>query len=79
MSARKLGTVASRGLQLTFIALVTAHICFGWGYHILWNCLLLLLAYAVVTVANRWGGAPDSSAHAAAPRAPPPSRTSTSS
>ena len=60
MSARKLGTVASRGLQLTFIALVTAHICFGWGYHILWNCLLLLLAYAVVTVANRWGGAPDS-------------------
>ncbi|MCF0080254.1 M23 family metallopeptidase [Streptomyces lomondensis] len=60
MSARKLGMVAFRGLQLVFIALVVAHICFDWGYHVLWNCLPLVLAYAVVTVANRWGGAPDS-------------------
>ncbi|MFD5162612.1 M23 family metallopeptidase [Streptomyces hawaiiensis] len=59
MSARKLGMVAFRGLHLAFIGLVTAHICFDWGYHVLWNCLVLLLAYAVVTVANRWGGAPD--------------------
>ncbi|AXE87021.1 M23 family metallopeptidase [Streptomyces sp. Go-475] len=60
MSARKLGMVAFRGLQLAFIALVVAHICFDWGYHALWNGLPLVLAYVVVTVANRWGGAPDS-------------------
>ncbi|MEU4463059.1 M23 family metallopeptidase [Streptomyces sp. NPDC024017] len=59
MSARKLGTVASRGLQLAFIGLVTAHVCFGWDHNVLWNFLPLVLAYAVVTVANRWGGAPD--------------------
>jgi murein DD-endopeptidase MepM/ murein hydrolase activator NlpD len=59
MSARKLGTVASRGLQLAFIGLVTAQVCFGWDHNVLWNFLPLVLAYAVVTVANRWGGAPD--------------------
>ncbi|MFF7310590.1 peptidoglycan DD-metalloendopeptidase family protein [Streptomyces sp. NPDC008137] len=67
MSARKIGTVAFQCLQLAFIGLVIAHIGFGWGYPILWNCLLLLLAYAVITVANRWGGAPDSPRRAREP------------
>ncbi|MBB6415719.1 M23 family metallopeptidase [Streptomyces massasporeus] len=59
MSARKLGAVASRGLQLAFVGLVTAQVCFGWDYNVLWNFVPLVSAYAVVTVANRWGGAPD--------------------
>ncbi|MER7894969.1 M23 family metallopeptidase [Streptomyces sp. NPDC096046] len=59
MSARKLGMAACRGLQVAFIGLVTAHVCFDWRYHVLWNCLVLVLAYVVITVANRWGGAPD--------------------
>ncbi|MFJ8717085.1 M23 family metallopeptidase [Streptomyces violaceus] len=67
MSARKLGMVTFQGLQLAFIGLVIAHICFGWGYPILWNCLLLVFAYVVVTVANRWGGAPDSPRRAREP------------
>jgi murein DD-endopeptidase MepM/ murein hydrolase activator NlpD len=61
MSARKLAMVAFRGLQLAFIGLVIAHICFDWGYPVWWDFLPLVLAYVVVTVANRWGGAPDSS------------------
>ncbi|MBB5795885.1 hypothetical protein HDA41_003849 [Streptomyces caelestis] len=67
MSARKLGMVSFQGLQLAFIALVIAHICFGWGYHVLWNCLLPALAYVVVTVAHRWGGAPGSPRRAREP------------
>ncbi|MEU0215084.1 M23 family metallopeptidase [Streptomyces sp. NPDC006265] len=60
MSARKIGTMASRGLQLGFIALVIVHVCLGWSYNVLWDFLPLVLAYAVITVTNRWGGAPDS-------------------
>ncbi|MER8219486.1 M23 family metallopeptidase [Streptomyces sp. NPDC094143] len=60
MSVRKLGMVAFRVLQLLFIGLVTAHVCLGWSHPVLFNLLPLVLAYAVVTVANRWGGAPDS-------------------
>ncbi|MDK1348321.1 M23 family metallopeptidase [Streptomyces sp. 378] len=60
MSARKLGVIAFRGLQLVFIGLVIAHVCLGWSHPALWDLLPLVLAYAVVTVANRWGGAPDS-------------------
>lgn len=60
MSARKLGMVAFRGLQLAFLGLVIAHICFRWDHSVLWDFVPLVLAYAVVTVTNRWGGAPDS-------------------
>ncbi|GGY30344.1 M23 family metallopeptidase [Streptomyces djakartensis] len=60
MSARKLGMLTYRGLQLTFLGLVTAQISLGWDYAAWWNLLPLALAYAVVTVGNRWGGAPDS-------------------
>ncbi|MFE5892429.1 M23 family metallopeptidase [Streptomyces sp. NPDC056462] len=67
MSARKLAMVAFRGLQLAFIGLVIAHICFGWGYPVWWDFLPLVLAYVVVTVVNRWGGAPDSSRRATEP------------
>ncbi|CAM5226788.1 hypothetical protein SHIRM173S_09895 [Streptomyces hirsutus] len=60
MSARKLAMRTFRGLQLGFIALVTAHICLGWGYPWWWNLLPLVLAYVLITVVNRWGGgAPD--------------------
>ncbi|MGY3202692.1 M23 family metallopeptidase [Streptomyces sp. TE5632] len=60
MSARKLAMITFRGLQLGFITLVTAHICLGWDYPILWNLLPLALAYVLITVVNRWGGgAPD--------------------
>lgn len=67
MSARKLAMVAFRGLQSAFIGLVIAHICFGWGYPVWWDFLPLVLAYVVVTVANRWGGAPDSARRAPEP------------
>ncbi|MFF5476804.1 M23 family metallopeptidase [Streptomyces sp. NPDC012935] len=67
MSARKLAMVAFRGLQLAFIGLVIAHIGFGWGYPVWWDFLPLVLAYVLVTVANRWGGAPDSSRRAPQP------------
>ncbi|WP_434091176.1 M23 family metallopeptidase [Streptomyces flaveus] len=43
-----------------FFGLVIAHTWFDFGYPILWNLLVLVLAYVLVTVANRWGGgAPD--------------------
>ncbi|MFH9735506.1 M23 family metallopeptidase [Streptomyces sp. NPDC017260] len=60
MSARKLAMSTFRALQLGFIALVTAHILFGFGYP--WWCdfLPLVLAYVLIAVVNRWGGgAPD--------------------
>ncbi|MGC5034619.1 MULTISPECIES: M23 family metallopeptidase [unclassified Streptomyces] len=60
MSVRKLGMVAFRALQLLFIGLVIAHVSLGWSHPALWDLLPLVLAYGVVTVANRWGGAPDS-------------------
>ncbi|MEU0223442.1 M23 family metallopeptidase [Streptomyces sp. NPDC006284] len=56
MSARKLAMITFRALQLGFIALVTAHIIFGFGYPILWNLLPLAAAYGLITVVNRWGG-----------------------
>lgn len=67
MNARKLAMTAFRGLQLAFLALVIAHMCFGWGYPILWNLLLLALAYVPAVLANRWGGAPDSRRRAREP------------
>ncbi|MFC1232074.1 MULTISPECIES: M23 family metallopeptidase [Streptomyces] len=60
MPARKIAMRTFRGLQWGLVALVTAHICLGWDYPILWNTLPLLLAYLLITVVNRWGGgAPD--------------------
>ncbi|GGV18085.1 M23 family metallopeptidase [Streptomyces griseoflavus] len=59
MSARKIAMIAFRGLQIGFIALVAAHIVFGWGYGWWWDLLPLALAYAVVITVNRWGGPPD--------------------
>lgn len=60
MSARKLAMTAFRGLQLGFIVLVIAHIWFDFGYPILWNLLVLALAYVLIMVLNRLGGgAPD--------------------
>ncbi|MFJ5260490.1 M23 family metallopeptidase [Streptomyces sp. NPDC088387] len=60
MSVIKFAMVAFRGLQLLFVALVLAHIGFGWSYSVWWDLLPLFLAYVVVTVGHRWGGAPDS-------------------
>ncbi|MGW0989747.1 M23 family metallopeptidase [Streptomyces sp. NPDC002486] len=59
MSARKLGTTAFRGLQLAFAGMVIVHVLTGWDYAVWWDFLPLALAYVVVTVTNRWGGAPD--------------------
>ncbi|MEU2285380.1 M23 family metallopeptidase [Streptomyces sp. NPDC013178] len=60
MTGRKLAALAYRGLQLTFLCMVIAHFSLDLGYPWWWNFLPLVLAYAVVIVANRWGGAPDS-------------------
>lgn len=59
MSARKLAMITFRVLQLGFIALVAAHILFGLGHRWWWDFLPLVLAYVLITVVNRWGGAPD--------------------
>ncbi|MEU3947218.1 M23 family metallopeptidase [Streptomyces sp. NPDC029526] len=59
MSARKIAMTAFRGLQLSCVALVTAHICLGWDHPVWWNLLPLALAYVLITVVNRWGGTPD--------------------
>ncbi|MFZ4208240.1 M23 family metallopeptidase [Streptomyces griseoincarnatus] len=67
MSARKLAKTAYRALLIAFFALVTAHVTLDLGHPVWWDFLPLLLAYAVLVVANRWGGAPDS------PRAARPS------
>ncbi|MEU3442724.1 M23 family metallopeptidase [Streptomyces griseoincarnatus] len=67
MSARKLAKTAYRALLIAFFALVTAHVALDLGHPVWWDFLPLLLAYAVLVVANRWGGAPDS------PRAARPS------
>ncbi|MCM2515205.1 M23 family metallopeptidase [Streptomyces griseoincarnatus] len=67
MSARKLAKTAHRALLIAFFALVTAHVALDLGHPVWWDFLPLLLAYAVLVVANRWGGAPDS------PRAARPS------
>lgn len=60
MSARKLATLTYRGLQLTFLGLIIAHFALDLGYPWWWNFLPIVLAYALVIVANRWGGTPDS-------------------
>ncbi|MGA5603814.1 M23 family metallopeptidase [Streptomyces griseoincarnatus] len=60
MSARKLAKTAYRALLIAFFALVTAHVALDLGHPVWWDFLPLLLAYAVLVVANRWGGAPDS-------------------
>ncbi|MDO0913689.1 M23 family metallopeptidase [Streptomyces sp. DT2A-34] len=60
MSARKLVTLTYRGLQLAFLGLVIAHFSLDLGYPWWWNFLPIVLAYALVIVANRWGGTPDS-------------------
>ncbi|MFD8231046.1 M23 family metallopeptidase [Streptomyces sp. NPDC059696] len=59
MSARKLGTTAFRGLQLVFVGMVTVHVLSGWDYAVWWDLVPLVLAFAVITVTNRWGGTPD--------------------
>lgn len=60
MSARKLAMTVFRGLQLGFVALVAADLCFDWGHPWWWNFLPLVLAHLLITVVNRWGGgAPD--------------------
>ncbi|MFC8143851.1 M23 family metallopeptidase [Streptomyces paradoxus] len=60
MSARKLGMVTYRVLWLVFFGLMAADLGFGlsagpWW----WNFAPVVLAYAVVLLVNRWGGAPD--------------------
>ncbi|MFF7318640.1 M23 family metallopeptidase [Streptomyces albogriseolus] len=60
MSARKLAMTAYRALQIAFFALVIAHVTLDLGHPVWWDFLPLVLAYAVLVVANRWGGAPDS-------------------
>ncbi|MFF5968553.1 M23 family metallopeptidase [Streptomyces collinus] len=60
MSARKLGMMTYRALWLVFFGLIAADLCLGlsagpWW----WNFAPVLLAYAVVVLVNRWGGAPD--------------------
>ncbi|MFF5342123.1 M23 family metallopeptidase [Streptomyces althioticus] len=60
MSARKLAKTAYRALLIAFFALVIAHVALDLGHAVWWDLLPLLLAYAVLVVSNRWGGAPDS-------------------
>ncbi|MEU0619068.1 M23 family metallopeptidase [Streptomyces albogriseolus] len=60
MSARKLAMTAYRTLQIAFFALVIANVTLDLGHPAWWDFLPLVLAYAVLVVANRWGGAPDS-------------------
>ncbi|GAB2988484.1 M23 family metallopeptidase [Streptomyces pseudoechinosporeus] len=60
MSVRKLGMTVFRGLQLTFVGLVAADVLFDLGHPWWWNFLPLILAYVLVVLLNRWGGAPDS-------------------
>ncbi|MFG3130483.1 M23 family metallopeptidase [Streptomyces tendae] len=59
-SARKLAMITFRVLQLAFLALVVVGVLFDPGYP-WWSVFLpLVLAYVLITVANRWnGGAPD--------------------
>ncbi|MFC8871449.1 M23 family metallopeptidase [Streptomyces sp. NPDC057148] len=60
MSVRKFAMITFRMLQLGFLALVAADLLVGLGHPFWWNFLPLALAYALITVVNRWGGgAPD--------------------
>ncbi|MFJ2968403.1 M23 family metallopeptidase [Streptomyces collinus] len=66
MSARKLGMVTYRALWLVFFGLVAADLFFGLvGFP--WYFLPVVLAYAVILLVNRWGGAPDTADAARAP------------
>ncbi|MEU0914165.1 M23 family metallopeptidase [Streptomyces althioticus] len=67
MSARKLAKTAYRALLIAFFALVIAHVALDLGHPVWWDFAPLVLAYAVLIVANRWGGAPDSARAARAP------------
>ncbi|GAB2733075.1 M23 family metallopeptidase [Streptomyces bullii] len=60
MSGRTLANITYRGLQLTFFVLVAAHITLDPGYPWWWNLLPLVLSWALLVAAHRWGGAPDS-------------------
>ncbi|MFF7793825.1 peptidoglycan DD-metalloendopeptidase family protein [Streptomyces sp. NPDC007991] len=60
MSVRKSAKVTYRALQLAFLGLVVAHAALDLGYPWWWNFLPIALAYVILSVANRWGGAPDS-------------------
>ncbi|WP_306970731.1 M23 family metallopeptidase [Streptomyces afghaniensis] len=60
MSVRKLAKVTYRALQLAFLGLVVAHAALDLAYPWWWNFLPIALAYLILGVANRWGGAPDS-------------------
>ncbi|MFD7062862.1 M23 family metallopeptidase [Streptomyces sp. NPDC059906] len=58
MSARKLAMITFRVLQLVFLALVVVGVLFDPGYP-WWSVFLpLVLAYALITVVNRWNGGP---------------------
>ncbi|MEU3895862.1 M23 family metallopeptidase [Streptomyces sp. NPDC045251] len=60
MSVRKLAMTLFRALQLGFLALVAADVLFDLDHPFWLDFLPLVLAYALVTVVNRWGGgAPD--------------------
>ncbi|MFC9854319.1 murein hydrolase activator EnvC family protein [Streptomyces prasinus] len=60
MSGRKLATIAHRSLRAAFLVLIIAHAALGLGYPWWWNFAPIVLAYVMVAVAHRWGGAPDS-------------------
>lgn len=60
MSGRKLAMIAYRGLQLTGLGLIIAHLSLDLGYPWWWNLLPFALAYGTVVVAHRIGGTPDS-------------------
>ncbi|MFI5684741.1 M23 family metallopeptidase [Streptomyces sp. NPDC051636] len=60
MTGRKPTRIAYRGLQLTFLGLVIAHLSLDLGYPWWWNFLPIVLACTLVIMAGRWGGAPDS-------------------
>ncbi|MEU0194887.1 M23 family metallopeptidase [Streptomyces afghaniensis] len=60
MSVRKLAKIAYRALQLAFLGLVIAHAALDLDYPWWWNFLPIALSYVILSVANRWGGAPDS-------------------
>jgi murein DD-endopeptidase MepM/ murein hydrolase activator NlpD len=59
MSVRKITMVAFRALQLGFLALVAADLLLGLGHPFWLDFLPLVLAYVLIAVVNRWGGAPD--------------------
>ncbi|MGW3860969.1 M23 family metallopeptidase [Streptomyces sp. NPDC005047] len=59
MSGRKLAMTAFRMLQLAFVGAVAASVLFDLEHPWWWTFLPLVLAYVLITVVNRWGGAPD--------------------